>query len=79
MKDMIIIKGWEWLPKSNNRVIYEDEKGRRFVGHVLDHVDGDTLFIEYSEESKYGFPEILKIIFRIPAENKSAKKSTPPK
>lgn len=67
-KGFIHVKDWRWYPKSNTKMIYEDDaygtdKKRFFLGPRLEVEIGSVIFAETSDsESKDGFYHIIKVI-----------------
>jgi len=60
------IKDWRWLPGSNTKMIYTDEKGMEVLGPAIEIQIGKTLVVELSEGTmKDGYYHIIQVIGQI--------------
>jgi hypothetical protein len=67
MKEFIRIKESKWLPGSNNKMmIYEDDRGRSFIGPPIQYIQGETIIAEVSEvKPDDGYYHIIKVVGKI--------------
>lgn len=65
MKKFIKIQKSQWVQGSNNKMIYEDEEGRLFLGPPIEYICGETIIVETSEGPlKDGYYHIIKVVGR---------------
>jgi len=72
MKAFLKIKRSELVPKSNNKMIHEDEDGKLFLGPPISYMAGETIIAEISNRPMTdGYYHIIQIIDRISPKNMS--------